>query len=122
MAYKKRQVSSVVVKANKRRDGLQSIDKNVDLGSGLTDLAYKAAIDGVIGLTEQYNTMLSQLDGHLTLLKQEEKKLAEMSKRVLSGVGTKYGFDSIEYEKAGGVRKSDHKRRSKKGSNGSEAK
>lgn len=30
---------------------------------------------------------------------------------MLTGVGTRYGKDSIEYEKAGGVRKSERTRR-----------
>jgi hypothetical protein len=39
-----------------------------------------------------------------------EKTLRDMSERMLTGVATKYGKDSDEYEKAGGVRKRDRKR------------
>lgn len=122
MSFRKRQVSAEVEKANKRRDGLRSIDENIDLGSGLTDTAYKAEIDEVNKLTEQYNTMLSDLAGLRTKLKKAEKNLAEWSKRMLSGVGSKYGYDSIEYEKAGGTRTSARKRPSRKNGNGNSEK
>jgi hypothetical protein len=114
MSYRKRQVSAEVEKANKRRDGLRSIDENIDLGNGLTDAAYKAEVDGVNGLTEQYNTLLSRLAGTRTGLSEAEKNLAGWSKRMLNGVGSKYGYDSVEYEKAGGTRTSARKRPSKK--------
>jgi hypothetical protein len=122
MSFRKRQLSAVVVKANKRRDGLRSIDENIDLGNGLTGTAYKAETDKVIGLTEQYNTQLSQLDGIRAELEKAEKNLAEWSKRILSGVGSKYGYDSTEYEKAGGTRRSARKRHSKSNDNDNAAK
>jgi hypothetical protein len=37
---------------------------------------------------------------------------------MLKAVGIKYGLDSIEYEKAGGTRKSDKKRGSSSSNNG----
>ena len=43
-----------------------------------------------------------------------ETTVADLSSRLLSGVKTKYGADSSEYEKAGGTRKSEIKRTSKK--------
>lgn len=110
MAYKKRKDSPVVEKANKRIDGLKSIGPETDLGNGLTISAYDAEIKKVESLIQRYNTLLSDVDGVLTQIKAAEDDLAEFSKRMLNGVGAKYGFDSIEYEKAGGVRSSDRKR------------
>lgn len=115
MAYRKRQQSPEVGKANKRIDGLVSIEPEVDLGTELTLTAYRAKITLVENLTKSHNTLLAELDTSLTLLEKAEKDLADFSERMLSGVGSKYGFDSIEYEKAGGVRKSDVKRPRKNG-------
>lgn len=110
MAFKKRNESPAVEKANKRIDGLKSIGPDTDLGNGLTVSAYAAEIEKVTSLTKTYNTLLSDVDGVLTQLKAAEDSLAEFSKRMLNGVGAKYGYDSIEYEKAGGKRASERKR------------
>jgi hypothetical protein len=118
MSYRKRTVSVEVAKANKRLDGIRSIESNIDLGNGITDAAYVAAIGKVTSHTEKYNTLLSEVDGTLTALEQAERELADFSQRMLNAVGTKFGYDSIEYEKAGGTRKSEKKRASRKGING----
>jgi CII-binding regulator of phage lambda lysogenization HflD len=110
MAYRKRQQSSEVDKANKRIDGLMSIVPEVELGTDLTLTIYRSKITDVENRTKSHNTLLAELDTSLTLLEKSEKELAAYSERMLSGIGSKYGFDSIEYEKAGGVRKSEIKR------------
>jgi hypothetical protein len=118
MSYRKRTVSTEVAKANKRLDGIRSIEPNIDLGNGITDPAYAAEIAKVTSLTEKYNTLLSEVDGTLTALEQAERELADYSQRILNAVGTKFGYNSIEYEKAGGTRKSEKRRTSRKGNNG----
>ena len=40
----------------------------------------------------------------------QEKALRDLNERCLSGVAAKYRKDSSEYEKAGGMRKSERKR------------
>jgi hypothetical protein len=110
MAYRKRKISPEVAKASKRRDSIRSIEQDFDLGNGLTEAAYTASIDNVITRTQTYNTQLSVLDGMLTDLEKAEKDLRALTVRMLTGVGSKHGYDSVEYEKAGGTRKSDRKR------------
>jgi hypothetical protein len=111
---KKREFSAYVNKAQKRLDGIRSISTPCELGNGVTDATYEAEIKKVLTLLEAYNTALSNLDGLSTTLDAAEKKLGIYSTAVLSSVGTKYGFDSVEYEKAGGTRQSAIKRKSKK--------
>lgn len=118
MAYRKRQQSAEVDKANKRIDGLMSIVPEVELGTELTLTIYRTKIAEVEKRTQSHNTLLADVDTSLTLLERAEKELADYSERMLSGVGSKYGFDSIEYEKAGGVRKSEIKRTARKNGNG----
>ncbi|MEL7495536.1 MAG: hypothetical protein AAGJ95_16450 [Cyanobacteria bacterium J06554_11] len=60
---------------------------------------------------QQYNTLLSEIDEAQNNFKALEKELADMSERMLTGVVTHYGKDSSEYEKAGGTRKSERRRR-----------
>ena len=94
-----------------RKAAMVSIDPALDLGNGLTLVAYQAAIDSTKLKLDDYNTQLSVLDGKLNLLKAEEKKLRSVSERMLGGVATKFSNDSDEYEKAGGTKKSETKKR-----------
>jgi hypothetical protein len=109
MARKKRK-SRAVEHALKRAAALAAIDPKLDLGSGLTLDAYNTAIQSHEQSVDDYNTILAGLDVGLTNIKTNEKKLGQLSARMLKGVATKYGEDSDEYEKAGGKRASERKR------------
>ena len=113
MARQKR-TSSIAEAAGTRASGLESIDANLDLGNGLTLGAFKSAISAVAFQLSAYNTKLSELDGLLNVLEAGEKSLADLSERMLSGVATKFGKNSDQYEKAGGTKKSEIKRGPKK--------
>ncbi|NOU16901.1 MAG: hypothetical protein HOO91_05015 [Bacteroidales bacterium] len=114
MAYKKRSTSLEQEKAQSRLDGTKQFENPINFGRGLTEVDYTTQITLVDTLTKEYNSMLIKADGISTQLDQAEKDLAELSKRFLNAVGAKYGYDSVEYEKAGGVRKSDYKRTPRK--------
>ncbi len=116
MAYKKRSTSLEQEKAQSRLDGTKQFENPINFGRGLTEADYTTQITLVDTLTKEYNSMLIKADGISTQLDQAEKDLAELSKRFLNAVGAKYGYDSVEYEKAGGVRKSDYKRTPRKSS------
>ena len=101
-----------------RAASLESIDKALDLGNGLTLASYNGAIATTEGQLNTYNTKLSELDDLLNRLQAGEKALADLTERMLAGVGSKFGKNSSEYEKAGGKRKSEIKRGPKKGAKG----
>ena len=92
--------------ASKRLAGLKSIDAALDLGNGLTVTAYQSAHDAVQMVIDDYNQLLSTVDGKANELKEKEKTLRDYSERMLAGVAAKYGKNSNEYEKAGGTKKS----------------
>ncbi|HEY3403248.1 MAG TPA: hypothetical protein VGK59_07665 [Ohtaekwangia sp.] len=85
-----------------------------NLGNGLTALNYEAAITDLRTKLNEYNTALSQVDALHNAMKESEKSLSELSERMLIGVAAKYGKNSSEYEKAGGVRKSERRKPVKK--------
>lgn len=97
--------------ALQRISGLKAIDPELDLGNGITVVSYQQAIDDTKNAIEAYNTTLSQADTLQNQTKAKEKALRDISERILAGVAAKYGKDSDEYEKAGGTKKSDRKRR-----------
>lgn len=93
-----------------RAASLKSIDTALDLGNGLVLSSYEAAIANFRTELDGYNTLLSSIDEKLNIVEELEKKLKDLSERMLAGVASKYGKNSNEYEKAGGVKKSERKR------------
>lgn len=104
-----KRTSKVLDRANARAAGLRSIG-TLDFGNGLTSASYEQAIADVQTRLEDYNQTLSSLDEKANNLASAERTLQDFSERFLAGVAARFGKDSSEYEKAGGVRKSERKR------------
>ena len=94
--------SAAVDKAQLRLALLKSIDENLNLGHGLTIEAYNQLINTTRATLEAHNTLVSNLEESRKTIIQMDKTLSEMSERMLSGVATVYGRNSIQYSKAGG--------------------
>ena len=97
-------------KARKRLAGIESIDPSLDLGNGLTVSTYGTKITEINDAINNHNQLMSQADASTSHLNELERALGQMSELILESVAVKFGHDSFEYEKAGGVRKSERKR------------
>lgn len=75
---------------------------------------FGAKIAEVSAVPEDYNSTLASADEKLNIFNAREKELKDMHERMLIAVAAKYGKDSDEYEKAGGKRKSERKRPTRK--------
>ncbi|MEL6471225.1 MAG: hypothetical protein AAFQ74_15965 [Cyanobacteria bacterium J06623_4] len=106
--------SRILEKAKRRLDGLQSIDAKLDLGTGRTVQSYHKNIDDLRDKISAYNQALSTVDVLRTQVAEAERTLATYSEQVLIDVASKFGKDSLEYERAGGIRKSARKRPTRK--------
>ncbi|MGV0028925.1 hypothetical protein [Phormidesmis priestleyi] len=113
MARPKRS-SAALQKAEKREAGLQSISDNLDLGNNLTLESYTQRIQALRSQIFTYNSTLSTLDDLSRDIKDAEQVLRSLSEQMLLGVAAKYGKDSGEYGKAGGVPKSEYRRPTRK--------
>ena len=113
MSYKKKG-SPAMAQAVQRISGVKSISADLDLGNGLTVADYQTAIDDVETVLNTYNTHLSLADELKNNLATKEKTLRDFSERMLTGVASKYGKDSNQYQMAGGTRKSAYKRTTKR--------
>ncbi len=113
MARRKRS-SKALERAERRAAALMSIDSNLDLGNGLTLEGFYQMIDDVRQKLTSYNTLLSTVDAAYNNMLGAERLLLDQSEQMLLGVAFHYGKDSSEYEMAGGVRKSERKRRSRR--------
>lgn len=110
MARKKKTVSKVLDRAKARLASIRSIDPDLDMGNGNSVTAFDAVINAAEDDMETYNTQLSIVDEKYDIFLKREKAAADLSQKMLNAVGSKYGYDSIEYEKAGGVPKSKRKK------------
>lgn len=102
----KLELSRDLTKAHTRITSLQGIDENLDLGNGCTLVNYKAAHQRVQEAVDAVNQTIDELADKRRLAKQAVRELRDWNNRMLGGVGSRYGKDSIEYEQAGGTRTS----------------
>ena len=107
MPRSRKSPTKAMINSKTRLANLKSISPNLDLGNGLKAETYEAEIDEVYAILEAYNTKLAEADQILNQFNTKEKALRGTSERMLSGVGVKFGYDSDEYEQAGGIRKSE---------------
>ncbi|HEX8291125.1 MAG TPA: hypothetical protein VF570_05190 [Pyrinomonadaceae bacterium] len=104
-----KRTSKILEKAHARLSGLRSIGGQ-DFGNGVTSEGFEDAIADTRQKLEDYNQALSVVDEKANVLNDSEKALQDFAERVLAGVAAKYGKNSNEYEKVGGIRKADRKR------------
>ncbi|MBN3873345.1 hypothetical protein [Nostoc sp. JL33] len=110
MARRKRN-SSILERADRRIESLQSISVQLDFGQGLTIQAYTVTINNLRSKLAAYNTALSTIDKLTDEVNNAEKAVITMSEKMLLGVGSRYGKTSPEYEMAGGARRGNTKKK-----------
>ena len=109
MARAKRE-STALDKLKTRVNGMKTIDPALDVGGGISVGALGIVASNLDAALSAYNMLLSEADDKLNKVIALEGQALDLAERALSGVLTKYGKDSSEYEKAGGKRKSERKR------------
>ena len=109
-----KKTSKTLEKALTRLAALQSIDPALDMGNGNSLANYQAGILDTGKALTNYNTLLSQVDEAYNNFLTNEKTLKDKSEAMLLAVAATYGKNSNEYEKAGGTRKSERKKPTKK--------
>lgn len=97
-------------KATTRLAAMKSIDIALDLGNGITISNYKTEMDALAKKVDVYNTALSTIDDLYNEYMDQVAVLKDWNERVLTGVATKFGKKSSQYEMAGGKRKTERKR------------
>lgn len=113
MARQKRS-SQTLENAELRSVGLKAIDPSMDFGDARDLTSMTQLIEQLRTKIDDHNTALIVINSAKNEIRELEKKLGDLSEKMLIGVAFKYGKDSNEYEMAGGVRKSERIRRSTK--------
>lgn len=102
--------SRVLDKAKSRLTGIQSISEKLVINKKLSAQTYNTHINVLTSKLDAYNKVLADADALQIEVNKAESLLANYSEQMLMGVGAEFGKNSAEYERAGGVRKSDRKR------------
>jgi hypothetical protein len=110
---RKKRTSRFLEKAELRSAGLKAIDPSMDFGDTRNLPNMSLLIEELRTKVDAYNTALSVIDSSKAEIDELEKKLSELTEKMLIAVAFKYGNNSREYEMAGGVRKSERIRRSR---------
>jgi hypothetical protein len=97
-----------------RLAAIKSIDVALDLGSNINVGNYETQVQLLATKLSAYNTALSTIDDLYNSCIAQIDVVKDWNERILTGVATKYGKNSSQYEMAGGVRKSERKKPTKK--------
>ncbi|MBD2104946.1 hypothetical protein [Leptolyngbya sp. FACHB-261] len=111
MARRKR-TSRVLEKAELRASGLKAVDPQLEFDNSVKLSNFTSTIERLRLRIDAYNTALAVIDSSTTEIAELEKSLGDMADKLLIGIAYRYGKDSVQYEMAGGVRKSERVRRS----------
>ena len=93
-----------------RLAAVKSIDTALDLGNNITVANYETEVNLLSSKLSTYNTALSTIDDLYNNCIAQIDVIRDWNERILTGVATKYGKDSSQYEMAGGKRKSERKK------------
>lgn len=97
-----------------RLAAIKSIDAALDLGSNITLANYETQVQTLSTKIANYNTALSTIDDLYNDCINQIEVVKDWNERILTGVATKYGKNSSQYEMAGGKKKSERKKYAKK--------
>lgn len=111
MARTRKTTTSALTDGEQKVAGLKAISPNLDLKKGVSVAEGETLIGNARTKLNEYNSLLAQLDAKLNEVNAADKDLRAFNKKVLPAVGVEYGTDSDEYEKVGGVRESERKKR-----------
>ncbi|MBD2355477.1 hypothetical protein H6G41_12785 [Tolypothrix sp. FACHB-123] len=102
--------SSALTKAERRIEGLQMINPNLDFGNGFSITDYHQMVQDVRDKLASYNQSRKMVNQTQNALLQAERALNTYTERMLLKVASQYGKDSDEYSMAGGTRKSERRK------------
>ena len=109
MAPRKRN-SSALTKAERRIEGMQMINPNLDFGNGLSIANYNNKILEIRDKLTAYNQARAMVEMTQNALAAAERELNNLSEKMLLSVASHYDKTSDEYRLAGGTRRSNRKK------------
>ncbi|MBD2526350.1 hypothetical protein [Nostoc sp. FACHB-133] len=109
MTQRKRNSMSLT-KAERRIEGMQTINPQLDFSNGFSIATYNTRVIELREKLAAYNQAQIIVDKTHNALLEAERELNTYSEQMLLNVASRYGKNSDEYEMAGGTRRSDRKK------------
>ncbi len=109
MTQRKRNSMSLT-KAERRIEGMQTINPQLDFSNGFSIATYNTKVIELREKLAAYNQAQTIADKTHNALIEAERELNTYSEQMLLNVASHYGKNSDEYEMAGGTRRSDRKK------------
>ena len=110
---RRKRSSRILEKAEFRVAGLKAINPNINFDDTHNLQNLTQLIDNFHNTLDDYKAAIAMIDSSRNKLDEMEKTLSQVSDKMLTWVGCKYGKNSNEYELAGGVRDSKRIRKSR---------
>jgi hypothetical protein len=107
MSYHKKTTSKPLEKLRFRVDALESVDAEFDFGGGMNAAQLEQFQSELEESINGYNQSLADADALRDTISELERQANDVSERLLAIVLGNYGRDSVEYQRMGGVRKSE---------------
>ncbi|MBD2163847.1 hypothetical protein H6G04_05445 [Calothrix membranacea FACHB-236] len=105
-----RRNSRALTKAERRIEGLQMIDPDLDFGNEFSIANYNGMVQQLREKLAAYNQAKTLVEKTQTALVDAERVLNNYSEHMLLNVASRYGKNSDEYGMAGGTRKSERRK------------
>ncbi|MCF2146588.1 hypothetical protein IQ276_009015 [Desmonostoc muscorum LEGE 12446] len=105
MTQRKRN-SIALTKAERRIEGMQTINPELDFGNGFSIATYNTKVIQLREKLAAYNQAQTIVDKTHNALVEAERELNAYSEQMLLNVASHHGRNSDEYEMAGGTRRS----------------
>jgi len=102
--------SKALTKAERRIEGLQTINPDLDFGNGFSIATYNTMVQELREKLAVYNQARTMVNKAQNTLVDAERLLNNYSEHMLLSVASRYGKDSDEYGMAGGTRKSERRK------------
>ncbi|QIR36298.1 hypothetical protein HCG51_05690 [Tolypothrix sp. PCC 7910] len=102
--------SRALTKAERRIEGLQMIDPDLDFGNEFSIANYNGKVQQLREKLAAYNQAKTLVEKTQTALVDAERVLNNYSEHMLLNVASRYGKNSDEYGMAGGTRKSERRK------------
>ncbi|BAY29710.1 hypothetical protein NIES2107_15540 [Nostoc carneum NIES-2107] len=102
--------SRALTKAERRIEGLQMIDPDLDFGNEFSISTYNNMVQQLREKLAAYNQAKTLVDKTQTALVDAERVLNNYSEHMLLNVASRFGKNSDEYGMAGGTRKSERRK------------
>ncbi|BAY90809.1 MULTISPECIES: hypothetical protein [unclassified Tolypothrix] len=105
-----RRNSRALTKAERRIEGLQMIDPDLNFGNEFSIANYNGMVQQLREKLAAYNQAKTLVEKTQTALVDAERVLNNYSEHMLLNVASRYGKNSDEYGMAGGTRKSERRK------------